>query len=78
MDIKLDQEDIKKMDRIYRLNLINSLSGIKPANLIGTRSNSGINNLAIFCLKMLSLYVSFLSMSKNYDITTTLSYVPRL
>ena len=48
MDIKLDQEDIKKMDRKYRLNLINSLSGIKPANLIGTRSKSGINNLAIF------------------------------
>ena len=48
MDIKLDQEDIKKMDRKYRLNLINSLYGIKPANLIGTRSKGGINNLAIF------------------------------
>ena len=47
-ELKLELEDIKKMDRKYRLNLINSLSGIKPANLIGTRTKSGINNLAIF------------------------------
>ena len=48
MDIKLELDEIQKLDRKYRLNLINSLSGIKPANLIGTRSKSGVNNLAIF------------------------------
>lgn len=36
------------MERIYRLNLINSITGIKPANLIGTRSKDGIPNVAIF------------------------------
>ena len=36
------------MDRIDRLNLINSLSGIKPANLIGTVNEKGTENLAIF------------------------------
>jgi flavin reductase (DIM6/NTAB) family NADH-FMN oxidoreductase RutF len=35
------------MDRVYRLNLINSITGFKPANLIGTKSESGIPNLAI-------------------------------
>ncbi len=44
----LKTEDIKNLDRIYRLNLINSVSGIKPANLIGTRSESGQDNVAIF------------------------------
>lgn len=36
------------MERIQRLNLINSISGVKPANLIGTVSNDGATNLAIF------------------------------
>ncbi len=44
----LERNDIDQLDRIYRINLINSLSGIKPANLIGTRSKSGVLNLAIF------------------------------
>jgi len=34
----LKENDINNLDRKYRLNLINSISGIKPANLIGTRS----------------------------------------
>jgi flavin reductase (DIM6/NTAB) family NADH-FMN oxidoreductase RutF len=42
------KEEIRDLDRIYRLNLINSISGIKPANLIGTASPEGINNVAIF------------------------------
>ncbi|GAB5556463.1 MAG: flavin reductase [Schleiferiaceae bacterium] len=42
------KEEIRELDRIYRLNLINSISGIKPANLIGTVSPEGINNVAIF------------------------------
>lgn len=41
-------EDLQSMDRIPRLNLINSISGYKPANLIGTQSESGNTNLAIF------------------------------
>lgn len=35
------------MDKVYRLNLINSLSGIKPVNLVGTQSKHNITNLAI-------------------------------
>lgn len=41
------KDQIKEMDKVNRLNLINSITGIKPANLIGTRSNSGDENLAI-------------------------------
>ena len=41
-------DDIQALDKITRLNLINSLSGIKPANLIGTQSKEGQTNLAIF------------------------------
>ncbi len=44
----LSKEDILNLDRIKRINIINSVSGIKPGNLIGTRSKSGNNNLAIF------------------------------
>jgi flavin reductase (DIM6/NTAB) family NADH-FMN oxidoreductase RutF len=40
--------DIFKTDRVTRLNLINSISGAKSANLIGTKSDSGQSNLAIF------------------------------
>ncbi len=42
------EEDIKKLDRFFRLNLINAVTGIKPANLIGTISSVGEKNLAIF------------------------------
>ena len=43
----IDHQEIASMDRKYRLNLINSITGIKPANLIGTRSADGFDNLAI-------------------------------
>lgn len=36
------------MDYLYRINLINSCSGYKSANLLGTRSNSGKTNVAVF------------------------------
>ncbi len=36
------------MDARYRVNFVNSLSGYKSANLIGSVSASGVNNLAIF------------------------------
>jgi flavin reductase (DIM6/NTAB) family NADH-FMN oxidoreductase RutF len=44
----LNKEDILKAERIFRLNLINSITGVKPANLIGTQSKEGNSNLAIF------------------------------
>jgi len=44
----LKKEDLDQLDKIYRINLINSLSGIKPANLIGSRSKNEVDNLAIF------------------------------
>jgi flavin reductase (DIM6/NTAB) family NADH-FMN oxidoreductase RutF len=44
----LTKEDIKHIERIKRLNIINAITGIKPANLIGTISNKGETNLAIF------------------------------
>ncbi len=40
--------DINKMSKIYRLNLINSITGYKSANLIGTKTNDQINNVAVF------------------------------
>ena len=36
------------MDKIFRLNLINSCTGYKSANLIGTQSAEGKTNLAVF------------------------------
>lgn len=44
----LQKHDILNLDRQYRIHLINHLSGVKGAHLIGTRSNDGISNLAIF------------------------------
>ena len=44
----IDHTAITQLERIYRLNLINSITGIKPANLIGSISASGTTNLAIF------------------------------
>ena len=41
-------EDIKAFSKIYRLNMINSVTGYKSANMIGTKSNSGRENVAIF------------------------------
>lgn len=44
----LSKTDIENTPRVKRLNIINSISGIKPGNLIGTKSNDGFTNLAIF------------------------------
>ena len=43
-----DEEQIENLNKIYRINLINSCSGYKAANLIGTVSDKGDKNLAIF------------------------------
>ncbi len=42
------KQAIEKMSRVERLKIINSVTGIKPANLIGTISNTGKTNVAIF------------------------------
>jgi flavin reductase (DIM6/NTAB) family NADH-FMN oxidoreductase RutF len=44
----LRKEEILEGDADYRKNHINSLSGYKSLNLIGTLSNEGISNLALF------------------------------
>lgn len=46
--MELNKEAIEKLDRVTRLKLINSVSGIKPANLIGTINEDSITNVAIF------------------------------
>lgn len=47
--MQLNNEEIKNLDRKYRLHLINSITGIKPANLVGTKSKDGLHeNVAIF------------------------------
>ncbi|WP_340065250.1 flavin reductase family protein [Ascidiimonas aurantiaca] len=48
MNIHYTQEEIKQMDRIFRLNLINSCAGYKPANLIATASTEKNTNVAVF------------------------------
>ena len=45
---KITKEDISKMEKIERLNLINSCTGYKSANLIATKSLNGKSNVAIF------------------------------
>ena len=42
------KNDIQSLDSTYRINIINSITGIKPANLIGTIAKNNITNLAIF------------------------------
>jgi flavin reductase (DIM6/NTAB) family NADH-FMN oxidoreductase RutF len=44
----LTTADMAGMDRFYRANLVNSLSGFKSVNLVGTISREGQTNLAIF------------------------------
>jgi flavin reductase (DIM6/NTAB) family NADH-FMN oxidoreductase RutF len=44
----IDKETLLQYERRYRALLINSLAGVKQAVLIGTRSQEGKSNLAIF------------------------------
>ena len=44
----ISKENINKLDKLYCTNFVNSLSGFKSANLIGTISKEGKTNLAIF------------------------------
>ncbi len=44
----LKRQDFDDLDHLYKINLVNSCSGFKSANLIGTKSNDGIPNVAVF------------------------------
>lgn len=46
--MRLSKQDIENKGKVERLNLVNSITGIKPANLIGTVDNDGKTNLGIF------------------------------
>lgn len=42
------ESDIQDLNHIYKINLINSCSGYKSANLIGSISEDGVENVAVF------------------------------
>lgn len=41
-------EDLQNLDKHYRTHLINSITGVKSVNLIGTKNKEGQTNVAIF------------------------------
>ncbi|SFD20967.1 flavin reductase family protein [Algibacter pectinivorans] len=43
-----NETHIKNLEHLYKINLINSCSGYKSANLLGTKSKEGDENLAVF------------------------------
>lgn len=45
---RFTKEHMDTLDYIFKINLINSLSGYKSANLIGSISTEGIENIAVF------------------------------
>ena len=45
---EFSKEDIDKLEHLYKINLINSCSGYKSANLIGTKNEDDISNVAVF------------------------------
>jgi flavin reductase (DIM6/NTAB) family NADH-FMN oxidoreductase RutF len=45
---KFTKEAIQELPKIPRLNLINSCTGYKSANLIATKTAEGVSNVAIF------------------------------
>lgn len=46
--LHFDRPALQQLDKVKRLNLVNAITGIKPANLVGTVSPGGQTNLAIF------------------------------
>jgi len=42
------ETDIQDLEKIYKINLMNSCSGYKSANLIGSKSEDGTENVAVF------------------------------
>lgn len=45
--ISFNSEQLSEMEKYYRINLINSLSGYKSLNLLGTVNASGVTNLCL-------------------------------
>lgn len=45
---KITIQDIEAFEHLYRINLINSCTGYKSANLLATRSQDGFENVAVF------------------------------
>ncbi|CAI8345738.1 MAG: Uncharacterised protein [Polaribacter sejongensis] len=41
-------DEIQGLEKIYKINLINSCTGFKSANLLGSISEEGITNVAVF------------------------------
>ena len=46
--LEITQQELDAMHHLYRINLVNGITGYKSANLIGTKSASGIPNVAVF------------------------------
>ncbi|WP_158977808.1 flavin reductase family protein [Cellulophaga sp. L1A9] len=46
--MKLNKTALENLDRIDRIKIINTVSGIKPGNLIGTVDETGNTNVAVF------------------------------
>lgn len=44
----LHQADIENLEKRYRTTFVNSLAGFRQAVLVGTKSEAGLTNLAIF------------------------------
>ncbi|QCE39896.1 flavin reductase family protein [Psychroserpens sp. NJDZ02] len=42
------KNQIQELEHLYKINLVNSCSGFKSANLIGTKSADGQENVAVF------------------------------
>ncbi|HBY66286.1 MAG TPA: flavin oxidoreductase [Flavobacteriaceae bacterium] len=42
------EDDIQQLEKLFRINLINSCTGYKSANLLATKSEDGIENVAVF------------------------------
>jgi flavin reductase (DIM6/NTAB) family NADH-FMN oxidoreductase RutF len=47
-ELHLTSDRLASMERFYRANLVNSLSGFKQAMLLGTQDREGLTNLALF------------------------------
>lgn len=41
-------KNIQNLEKLYKINLINSSSGFKSANLLGSISKEGVSNVAVF------------------------------
>ena len=44
----ITRQQIDEFPHLYKINLMNSISGYKPANLIATKSTDNITNVAVF------------------------------